>query len=73
MKYNNLIQDSGQAASPIILLIGGIITEIAIAGVFDSFYLRAPGWESDYPPRPLAAAKAGTEDADKNNGGQGLF
>ena len=44
MKYNNLIQDSGQAALPTILLIGGIITEIAIAGVLIAFILSNSGW-----------------------------
>ncbi|MEK7624107.1 MAG: hypothetical protein AAB404_00025 [Patescibacteria group bacterium] len=54
---------SGQAALPTILLIGGIITEIAIAGVLVAFVLSNSGWGERLSAQALAAAKAGVEDA----------
>ncbi len=48
---------------PTILLIGGIITEIAIAGVLIAFILSNSGWGERLSAQALAAAKAGTEDA----------
>lgn len=54
---------SGQAALPTILLIGGIIAEIAIAGVLVAFVLSNSGWGERLSAQALAAAKAGVEDA----------
>lgn len=61
------IQDSscssGQAALPVVLLICGIITEIAIAGALVAFILNNTGWGERLSAQALAAAKAGVEDA----------
>lgn len=54
---------SGQAALPTILLVGGIIVEIAIAGILIAFILSNSGWGERLSAQALAAAKAGVEDA----------
>lgn len=54
---------SGQAALPTILLVGGIIIEIAIAGILIAFILSNSGWGERLSAQALAAAKAGAEDA----------
>lgn len=53
----------GQAALPTVLLICGIITEIAIAGALAAFILSSSGWGERLSAQALAAAKAGQEDA----------
>jgi len=52
-----------QAALPAVLLIGGVIVEIAIAGVLVAFILSSSGWGERLSSQALAAAKAGVEDA----------
>ena len=54
---------NGQAALPAILLICGIIIEIAVAGVLIAFILSSSGWGERLSAQALAAAKAGVEDA----------
>lgn len=54
---------AGQAALPTILLIGGIITEIAIAGALVAFILSSSGFGERLSTQALTAAKAGIEDA----------
>lgn len=56
-------QDLGQAALPAVLLICGVITEIAIAGILVAFVLSSSGWGERLSSQALAAAKAGVEDA----------
>lgn len=53
----------GQAALPAVLLISGIITEIAIAGTLVAFVLSSSGWGERLSAQALAAAKSGVEDA----------
>ncbi|OGG43358.1 hypothetical protein A3G50_02675 [Candidatus Jorgensenbacteria bacterium RIFCSPLOWO2_12_FULL_42_11] len=60
---NKNARASGQAALPTILLIGGIIMEISIAGILIAFILGNSGWGERLSAQALAAAKAGTEDA----------
>ncbi len=57
------IQDPGQAALPVVLLICGVVTEIAIAGTLIAFILSSSGWGERLSSQALAAAKAGVEDA----------
>ncbi len=57
------IQDSGQAALPAVLLICGVIIEIAVAGTLIAFILSSSGWGERLSSQALAAAKAGVEDA----------
>jgi hypothetical protein len=59
----NKFWDASQAALPTVLLIGGIITEIAIAGALVAFILSGSGWGERLSVQALAAAKAGIEDA----------
>ncbi len=56
-------QDSGQAALPAVLLICGVITEIAIAGTLVAFVLSSSGLGERLSSQALAAAKAGVQDA----------
>lgn len=53
----------GQIALPFILLISGIIIEIAIAGSFVAYYLSASGLGVRLSLRAETAAKAGIDDA----------
>jgi hypothetical protein len=53
----------GQAALPTVLLIGGVIIEIAIAGALVAYILSSSGWGERLSARALAAARAGIEDA----------
>lgn len=56
-------KNTGQAALPAVLLIGGVIIEIAIAGVLVAFILSSSGWGERLSAQALAAAKAGQQDA----------
>jgi len=51
------------AALPAILLIGGIIIEIGLAGAFISYYLSQSGFGVKMSAEALAAAEAGVQDA----------
>jgi hypothetical protein len=53
----------GIAALPTILLIGGIIVEIAIAGVFIAYFLSQSGFGAKLSAEALAAAESGVQDA----------
>jgi len=53
----------GQAALPAVLLIGGVITEIAIAGTLVAFILSSSGLGERLSSQALAAAKSGVQDA----------
>ncbi|MFA5083810.1 MAG: hypothetical protein WC475_00280 [Candidatus Paceibacterota bacterium] len=57
------LSQKGQAALPAVLLICGIITEIAIAGTLIAFILSSSGWGERLSSQALTAAKAGVEDA----------
>ena len=54
---------NGQIALPFILLVSGIIIEIAIAGSFVAYYLSASGLGVRLSLRAETAAKAGIDDA----------
>ncbi|MBI5306681.1 hypothetical protein HZB04_03820 [Candidatus Wolfebacteria bacterium] len=53
----------GVAALPIVLLIGGIIVEIAVAGVFIAFFISQSGLGIKLSDEALTAAKSGVQDA----------
>jgi len=53
----------GQAALPAVLLVCGVITEIAIAGTLIAFVLSGSGLGERLSSQALAAAKAGVRDA----------
>ncbi len=54
---------NGVAVLPVILLIGGLITEIGIAGVFVAYYLSQSGFGIKASEEALAAAQSGIQDA----------
>lgn len=51
------------ATLPVVLLIGGLVTEIGIAGVFMAYYLAQSGLGIKLSEEALAAARAGIQDA----------
>jgi len=51
------------ATLPIVLLIGGLVIEIGIAGAFIAYYLSQSGFGVKLSAEALAAAKAGIQDA----------
>ena len=53
----------GQIALPFILLVGGLIVEIVIAGLLVSFFVSASALGERLSVRALAAANAGIDDA----------
>ncbi|MBI4993724.1 hypothetical protein HZC33_02075 [Candidatus Wolfebacteria bacterium] len=55
--------EKGVVALPMILLMGGIIVEIAIAGAFIAFYMSQSGFGVKLSDEALAAAKSGIQDA----------
>jgi len=55
--------DGGQAALPTVLLIGSVITEIAIAGALIAFVLSNAGLNERLSAQALVAAQSGVEDA----------
>jgi len=54
---------AGQVALPFILLVGGLIVEIVIAGLLVSFFVSASALGERLSVRALAAANAGIDDA----------
>lgn len=58
-----LKNDRGQIALPFVLLVGGIIVEIVIAGSFVSFFVSAASLGERLSVRALSAANTGTYDA----------
>lgn len=53
----------GQITLPFVLLIGGIIVEIAIAGSFVTYFLSSSGYGERLSSRANAAAQSGVWDA----------
>lgn len=53
----------GQATLSFILLVSGVILEVAIAGSFVAYFFSASGYGERVSARALAAARAGFEDA----------
>ena len=51
------------ATLPMVLLIGGLVVEIGIAGAFIAYYLSQSGFGVKLSAEALAAAKAGIQDA----------
>ncbi len=56
-------RNGGVAVLPVILLIGGLIAEIGIAGVFIAYYLSQSSFGVKLSEEALAAAQSGTQDA----------
>lgn len=54
---------TGQATLSFILLVSGVILEVAIAGSFVAYFFSASGYGERVSSRALAAARAGLEDA----------
>jgi hypothetical protein len=54
----------GQATLSFILLVSGVILEVAIAGSFVAYFFSASGYGERVSARALAAARAGLEDAE---------
>lgn len=57
------INKSGIAVLPTILLIGGLVVEIGIAGLFMSYFLNSSGFGVKISEEALSAAKSGVDDA----------
>jgi hypothetical protein len=53
----------GAATLPVVLLIGGLIVEIGIAGAFMAYYLAQSGLGVKLSEEALAAARTGIQDA----------
>lgn len=53
----------GQATLSFILLVSGVILEVAIAGSFVAYFFSVSGYGERVSARALAAARAGLEDA----------
>ena len=51
------------ATLPVVLLVGGLVVEIAIAGAFIAYFLSQSGFGVKLSAEALAAAKAGIQDA----------
>ncbi len=51
------------ATLPLILLVGGLIVEIGIAGAFIAYFLNQSGFGIKLSEEALAAARAGVQDA----------
>lgn len=51
------------ATLPVILLVGGLIVEIGIAGAFIAYFLNQSGFGVKLSEEALAAARAGVQDA----------
>lgn len=56
-------QRNGQMTLPFVLLIGGIIVEVAIAGAFVTYFLSNSGYGERLSVRAAAAAESGIRDA----------
>jgi len=53
----------GAATLPVVLLVGGLIVEIGIAGAFIAYFLSQSGFGVKLSEEALAAARAGAQDA----------
>jgi uncharacterized protein (UPF0333 family) len=58
-----LMSRHGQMTLPFVLLIGGIIVEITIAGAFVTYFLSSSGYGERLSIRASAAAESGIRDA----------
>lgn len=58
-----LLNRGGQMTLPFVLLIGGIIVEITIAGAFVTYFLSSSGYGERLSIRASAAAESGIRDA----------
>jgi len=58
------ISKSGAAALVAVLLIGGLIVELGIAGIFISYYFSQSGLGIKLSEEALAAARSGIQDAE---------
>lgn len=56
-------RSTGQITLPFILLVGGIIVEIALAGVFTTYFLSASNLGMKLTARAASAAYSGIQDA----------
>lgn len=56
-------QNSGVAALPTVLLIGGLIVELGLAGVLIAYLLSQSSFGAKLSAEALAAASSGVEDA----------
>src|SRR6056297_719410 len=63
MKNIKIINKEGQIALPFVLLVGGIIIEIVLAGSFISFFVNASALGERLSVRALSAANTGVYDA----------
>jgi uncharacterized protein (UPF0333 family) len=60
---NNFKNKNGQIALPFVLLVGGIIIEIVLAGSFMSFFVNTDALGNRLSVRALSAANTGVYDA----------
>ncbi len=63
LSNSNGRRHAGQATLSFILLVSGVILEVAIAGSFVAYFFSASGYGERVSARALAAARAGVEDA----------
>jgi hypothetical protein len=56
-------KNKGAVTLPVVLLIGGLIMEIAIAGAFLAYFLSQSGFGTKLSGEAFAAAQSGIEDA----------
>jgi len=61
--HNSLLNTKAAATLPVILLVGGLIVEIGIAGAFIAYFLNQSGFGIKLSEEALAAARAGIQDA----------
>lgn len=64
MKTRNFaVEKKGAVTLPVVLLIGGLIMEMAIAGAFLAYFLGQSGFGTKLSAEAFAAAQSGIEDA----------
>lgn len=63
LKVNGQKLKVGAVTLPVVLLIGGLIVEIGIAGAFMAYYLAQSGLGVKLSEEALAAGRAGIQDA----------
>ncbi len=62
-QYLILNINKGAATLPIILLVGGLVVEIGIAGIFIAYFLSQSGFGVKLSNEAFAASQAGIQDA----------
>lgn len=60
--HNKKNRQQGVAVLPVVLLVGGVIVEIGIAGAFIAFYVAQAGFGTRLSNEALGAARSGIED-----------